>query len=43
MFIIVVIGILCLYLIYLAIDAKRKPMELSVTVDEVRPFFQLVS
>jgi len=35
-FIIVVIGILCIYLLYLFIDSKRKPAELSVTVDEVQ-------
>jgi len=34
-FIIVVIGFLLVYLLYLFIDSKRKPVVLSVTADEV--------
>ena len=33
-----VIGILCLYLVFLFIDSKRRPVELSITADEVRRF-----
>ncbi|XP_058953827.1 putative protein 2 [Pocillopora verrucosa] len=35
-FILVVIGILCFYLLYLFIDSKRKPVELSVAADEIQ-------
>lgn len=35
-FILVVLGILCIYLLYLFIDSKRRPVELSVTADEVQ-------
>ena len=37
-FILVVLGILCIYLLYLFIDSKRRPVELSVTADEVTKF-----
>ena len=37
-FILVVLGILCMYLLYLFIDSKRRPVELSVTADEVTRF-----
>ena len=37
-FILVVLGILCIYLLYLFIDSKRRPVELSVTADEVTRF-----
>ena len=40
-FILVVIGILCFYLLYLFIDSKRKPVELSVAADEVRCNFSV--
>ncbi|XP_068710392.1 putative protein 2 [Montipora capricornis] len=33
-FILVIIAILCFYLIFLVIDSKRKPLELSITADE---------
>ena len=38
-FILVVLGILCFYLLYLFIDSKRRPVELSVTADEVTSIF----
>ena len=34
-FILVVIAFLLVYLLYLFIDSKRKPVELSITADEV--------
>ncbi|XP_078359221.1 putative protein 2 [Oculina patagonica] len=35
-FILVVLGCLLLYLVYLFIDSKRKPVELSVAADEIQ-------
>jgi len=40
-FIIVVIGFLLVYLLYLFIDSKRKPVVLSVTADEVQERLRL--
>lgn len=42
-FILVVIGILCLYLVFLFIDSKRRPVELSITADEQQERFRLRS
>ena len=42
-FILVVLGILCIYLLYLFIDSKRRPVELSVTADEVTSILILLN